>query len=105
MNDLRRQKTEREAQNEAQGIRVDVDFQAMVEEHKVNTTEMAPVSPKLTLSTSPPTSSRSACASRNGLSLPMNLPKVSPQVADRQARSMWSLAPTRACVFTSVNSK
>ena len=43
MSDLKRQKTEREAANEANGIRVDVDYQAMVEEHKLNVREMAPV--------------------------------------------------------------
>lgn len=31
MDDLRKQKTERELMNEAQGIKVDVDFQVMVE--------------------------------------------------------------------------
>lgn len=32
MDDLRKQKTERELMNEAQGIKVDVDFQVMVEQ-------------------------------------------------------------------------
>lgn len=32
MDDLRKQKTEREQLNEAQGIKVDVDFQVMVEQ-------------------------------------------------------------------------
>jgi hypothetical protein len=31
MDDLKKQKTERELMNEAQGIKVDVDFQVMVE--------------------------------------------------------------------------
>jgi hypothetical protein len=33
MDDLRKQKTEREMMNEAQGIKVDVDFQVMVEQN------------------------------------------------------------------------
>jgi hypothetical protein len=33
MDDLRKLKTEREAMNELQGIKVDVDFQVMVEQN------------------------------------------------------------------------
>lgn len=43
MNDLRKQKNEREAANEANGIRVDVDYQQMIEDHKLSVREMAPV--------------------------------------------------------------
>ena len=44
MEDLRKQKTEREQLNEAQGIKVDVDFQAMVENYMRNTPAMQSVS-------------------------------------------------------------
>ena len=44
MHDLKKQKTERELQNEAQGIRVDVDFQVMVEQNMMNVGIQAPVS-------------------------------------------------------------
>lgn len=44
MDDLRKQKTEREQFNEAQGIKVDVDFQVMVETHMRNAPKMSPVS-------------------------------------------------------------
>jgi hypothetical protein len=43
MDDLRKQKTEREQLNEAQGIKVDVDFQVMVEHHMRNIQPMQPV--------------------------------------------------------------
>lgn len=43
MDDLRKQKTEREQMNEAQGIKVDVDFQVMVENHMRNAPPMQPV--------------------------------------------------------------
>lgn len=43
MDDLRKQKTEREAFNEEQGIKVDVDFQVMVEHHMKNMQTMQPV--------------------------------------------------------------
>ena len=36
MHDLKKQKTQREMQNEAQGIKVDVDFQVMVESNMAN---------------------------------------------------------------------
>jgi kinesin family protein 2/24 len=42
MDDLRKLKVEREQLNEAQGIKVDVDFQAMVENHMRNVTAMRP---------------------------------------------------------------
>ena len=44
MDDLRKQKTEREMLNEAQGIKVDVDFQVMVEQHMRNIQGMQSVS-------------------------------------------------------------
>lgn len=44
MDDLRKQKTEREMLNEAQGIKVDVDFQVMVEQHMRNIQSMQSVS-------------------------------------------------------------
>ncbi len=43
MSDLRKQKTEREQLNEARGIKVDVDFQVMVESSMHNVNPMAPV--------------------------------------------------------------
>lgn len=36
MLDIKKQKTERELMNEAQGIKVDVDFQVMVETNMLN---------------------------------------------------------------------
>lgn len=44
IDNVRRQKTEREIMNEAQGIKVDVDFQVMVERHKEKILPMQPVS-------------------------------------------------------------
>jgi hypothetical protein len=44
MEDLRKLKTEREQFNEAQGIKVDVDFQVMVEQNMKNVLPMRPVS-------------------------------------------------------------
>ena len=43
MDDMRKQKTEREQFNEAQGIKVDVDFQVMVEQNMRLIGEMQPV--------------------------------------------------------------
>ena len=43
MNDLKKQRTEREIRNEAQGIKVDVDFQAMVEHNMNSVSQMTPV--------------------------------------------------------------
>lgn len=43
MDDLRKQKTERELMNEAQGIKVDVDFQVMVESQMRQVPAMKPV--------------------------------------------------------------
>ena len=44
MDELRKQKTEREIMNEAQGIKVDVDFQVMVEHQMRNVSQMSAVS-------------------------------------------------------------
>ena len=43
MNDMRKEKTEREKLNEANGIKVDVDFQVMVENNMNNLHKMVPV--------------------------------------------------------------
>ena len=44
MHDIKKQKTERELMNEAHGIKVDVDFQVMVESNMQNVQQMVPVS-------------------------------------------------------------
>ena len=44
MDEVRKQKTEREIMNEAQGIKVDVDFQVMVEQSMRNISPMQSVS-------------------------------------------------------------
>jgi hypothetical protein len=44
MEDLRKLKSEREQMNEAHGIKVDVDFQVMVEQNMKNVAPMRPVS-------------------------------------------------------------
>jgi hypothetical protein len=79
MNQLRKQKTEREAANEANGIRVDVEFQQMIEDHKLNVREMAPVILHLYNSVSilPPIKSKLMSASKRDPSSPMNLQLVS----------------------------
>jgi hypothetical protein len=43
MSDIRKQKTERELMNELHGIKVDVDFQAMVEQNMSQVVQQAPV--------------------------------------------------------------
>lgn len=43
MDDLRKQKTEREIMNEAHGIKVDVDFQMMVEQSMKSVSPMQTV--------------------------------------------------------------
>ena len=43
MDDLRKLKSEREQMNEAQGIKVDVDFQVMVEQSMKSVMPMRPV--------------------------------------------------------------
>ena len=44
MDDIKKKRSQREANNEALGIKVDVDFQAMVEEQQENVQNMRPVS-------------------------------------------------------------
>ena len=44
MDDIKQKRTQREANNAAMGIKVDVDFQAMVETQQENVSEMQPVS-------------------------------------------------------------
>ncbi len=73
MNDIKKQKTERELMNEAQGIKVDVDFQVMVENNMQNVQQMAPVSYSMSpCSTSLPTNLRSASALKSDLSSTKN---------------------------------
>ena len=43
MSDMKKQKTQRVQMNEAQGIKVDVDFQVMVENNMQNINQMQPV--------------------------------------------------------------
>ena len=47
MDDIKKKRSQREANNEALGIKVDVDFQAMVEEQQENVQYMQPVSHSL----------------------------------------------------------
>lgn len=47
MDNMRKQKNEREMMNEAHGIKVDVDFQVMVENNMQNVPLKAPVSHNL----------------------------------------------------------
>ena len=44
MDDIKKKRSQREATNQALGIKVDVDFQAMVEESRDNVQFMSPVS-------------------------------------------------------------
>lgn len=44
MDDIKRKREQREANNEALGIKVDVDFQEMVEQQQQSVSEMLPVS-------------------------------------------------------------
>lgn len=46
MDDIKKKRSQREANNEALGIKVDVDFQAMVEAQQENVQFMQPVSKK-----------------------------------------------------------